>query len=224
MEHSIKHACCILLLILISSCSGYKKESAKNKSEPYWTADLKQELLDMAETDQKIRQQLNKETMSDPEFIKQWADIDSFNTMQLKKLIDSLGWPEIDEIGQDGLEAAFLIVQHSTDAAFQKKMIPLVEKDVKAKHLNPQDYALLVDRSRQKEGLNQIYGTQLTLIPNTEKALLDPIEDSASVNLRRKDLGLTSLGWYLNYVENQTGFDVIGYDPQVDFKDSLNNN
>ncbi len=127
--------------------------------------------------------------------------------------MDSLGWPTLDAVGQAGLEAAFLLVQHATDPEFQQRMLPRVEADVRAGRLNPQDYALLVDRTRQKQGKLQLYGTQLSMVPGSRQATLDPIADSANVDARREELGLPGLAEYLDLVEQQTGFDVVGHEP-----------
>ena len=116
-------------------------------------------------------------------------------------------------MGTEGLEAAFLLLQHATDTAFQRRLLPEVEEDVRAGRLDPQDYALLVDRTRQHSGHRQLYGTQLTLVPGTREARLDPIEDSASVDERREALGLPPLERYLEVVEERTGFDVVGWEP-----------
>lgn len=170
----------------------------------------------MKARDQEVRGGFGPETSADTAFMRRLARTDTVHTRRLSALVDSLGWPSVDEVGGEVLEAAFLLVQHSTDPDFQKRMLPRIEADVRAGRLNPQDYALLVDRTRQREGLLQLYGTQLSMGPGGGTATLDPIEESATVDVRREELGLPSLSRYLDIVEERTGFDVVGHEPAPD--------
>lgn len=201
-------------LIVLAGCSRHTQNENDSKKQASWDREAREQLMDMISQDQNIRKKLNKETMKDPGFMKKWTNIDSLNSICFKNLVDSLGWPGIDEVGTDGLEAAFLLVQHSRDLKFQERMLPVIEKDVKKGSLNPYDYALLADRVRVNSGRPQLYGTQLSMIMGTNKAKLDPMVDSSRVNARRRELGLRDLDWYLEQVEDQTDFDVIGFDSE----------
>lgn len=177
-----------------------------------WPPAAREELLEMASRDREAREGFGPEAMGDTAFMRRLARTDTVNTRRLLALVDSLGWPGVEDVGTDGLEAAFLLVQHAADLELQKRALPSIEADVRAGHLDPQDYALLVDRTRQKEGLLQLYGTQLSIVSGSKQARLDPIQDSARVDARREALGLPSLARYLDLVEEETGFDVVGHD------------
>jgi hypothetical protein len=170
----------------------------------------------MAALDQEVREGFGPDAVADTAFMGRMARTDTANTLRLRALMDSLGWPGPDDVGQEGMEGAFLLIQHATDPDFQRRVLPQVEADVRAGRLDPQDYALLVDRTRQREGLRQLYGTQISMRPGESQATLDPIEDSADVDARRSALGLPSLSTYLDLIERETGFDVVGHPPEPD--------
>ena len=49
---------------------------------------------------------------------------DTENTAWLKGIVNKQGWPTISDIGKDGFNAAWLLVQHAdTDRAFQKQCL-----------------------------------------------------------------------------------------------------
>jgi len=101
-------------------------------------------------------------------------------------------------VGKDGVEAAFLLVQHG-ESEFQKEMLPLVREAYRAHKLSGQNYALLLDRVLVKEGKPQVYGTQAKSFDKWKgnEPVLEPIEDEANVDRRRAEVGLGSLAEYL---------------------------
>lgn len=206
----------LVLSGVLAACSGDAPQGERDAGTRTWDSTLRQELLSMAAADQEVREGFGPDALGDTAFMGRMARTDSAHTRRLRELVDSLGWPEADAVGSEGLEAAFLLVQHAADPAFRARMLPRVEEDVRAGHLDPQDYALLVDRVRQQEGRLQLYGTQLSMDAGDEGLRLDPIEDSAGVDARRAALGLPPLATYLDLVEEQTGVDVIGHEPAAD--------
>ena len=48
---------------------------------------------------------------------------DSVNVLKVTKILDSLGWPDIDTIGKRGSTTIFLVIQHA-DIATQEKYLP----------------------------------------------------------------------------------------------------
>src|SRR5215211_539521 len=84
---------------------------------------------------------------------------DATNTARMKAIIKRYGWLVPEQVGEDGAEAAFLLVQHA-DHEFQKQVLPLVRKTFQAQKLSGQNYGLLLDRVLVKEGKPQVYGTQ----------------------------------------------------------------
>ena len=58
----------------------------------------------------------------------------------------------------------------------------------------------LIDRLEVKAGRPQLYGSQLSL--RDGRLVLDPIADSANVDVRRRTLGLGPLAEYLRKVDS----------------------
>lgn len=115
------------------------------------------------------------------------------NAELLNDIIDTIGYPTIDKVGEKGSEAAWLIIQHSIGRpGFMKKCLRLLEKEVKVKNANQKHLAYLSDRISVFEGKVQLYGTQFDWNENGE---LSPykFDNISSVNERRKSLGLNTL-------------------------------
>ena len=126
---------------------------------------------------------------------------DSANVKWLKAYVERWGWPTVEQVGREAVEAAFLIVQHAVhDTAFMRAMLPRVEQAYRRGDLDGGAFAMLVDRVEVKAGRPQIYGTQLSLVDG--EWVLDSILDSARVDERRRDVGLPPLGTYLRLVDS----------------------
>jgi hypothetical protein len=124
--------------------------------------------------------------------------IDAENTARMKAIIKQHGWPGPELVGEDGTEAAFLLVQHA-DHEFQKQALPLVRKAYRAHKLQGQDYALLLDRVLIGDGKPQVYGTQAKPFDQWQghEPALEPIADEKNVDKRRREVGLFPLAEYL---------------------------
>src|SRR5689334_12841618 len=122
---------------------------------------LRRELLSRVQQDQAIRNELIKKGIEYPDaaLLARMKTIDSENTGRMKEIIKQYGWPGPNLVGDDGTEAAFLLVQHA-DHEFQKQVLPLVREAYHSHKLSGQDYALLLDRVLVSEGKLQVYGTQ----------------------------------------------------------------
>jgi hypothetical protein len=157
-------------------------------------------LLKRLERDQAIRNEWIKKGVNthDPTLEMRMQDIDTGNTARMREIIKQFGWPGPELVGEDGAEAAFLLVQHA-EYAFQKEMLPLVRDAYRAHKLSGQDYALLLDRVLVREGKPQVYGTQAKPFDkwNGKEPVLEAIEDEANVDRRRGEVGLPPLAEYL---------------------------
>ena len=156
---------------------------------------LRKELLQMEKKDQDIRNKEIAKKYQDIKLARKENEIDLKNTKRLKEIIAKYGFPYSELVGKDGTGAAFIIIQHSADHAFQEEMLPYIEKAAKRGDIPPDNYALLVDRTRTHKGLLQLYGTQASF--KDGKLIVDPIEDEEKVDERRKALGLPPLEEYL---------------------------
>jgi hypothetical protein len=128
------------------------------------------------------------------------ADIDADNTSFLEKIVAERGWPGRSMVGRDGAEAAFLILQHSPDTAFQAKTLPLLEKGAASGDVEGQHLALLTDRIAVHRGQKQVYGTQASIVHG--RFVLDPIADSANVDARRARLGMPPVAAYMRILDS----------------------
>jgi hypothetical protein len=126
---------------------------------------------------------------------------DSANTTWLKSYVEKWGWPTAQQVGREGVDAAFLIVQHAVhDTGFMRDMLPHIEEAYQRGDVDGGAVAMLVDRLEVKAGRPQIYGTQLSL--KDGRWVLDPIADSAAVDTRRQEMGLPPLAEYLRLVDS----------------------
>lgn len=186
----------ITLCLLLSLSNGHAQDAPKL---PVKEPALRVELLQRVEQDQAIRNELISHGIKNPDkaILARMEAIDAANTERMKAIVNQYGWPSPGLVGRDGSEAAFLLVQHA-DLAFQKKMLPLVEKAYRSDGLSGQDYALLLDRVRVGEGKPQVYGTQAKRVEewNGQDPVLQPIEDEANVDKRRAEVGLPPLAEY----------------------------
>jgi hypothetical protein len=191
IHHIIALSCALLFVSYIKT----QTTSAQTVAKPA----LRRELLQRVERDQAIRNELIKKGMDRPDKSLQlrMKAIDAANTKRMKAIVRQYGWPSPSLVGRDGAEAAFLLVQHAT-LAFQKEMLPLVEKAYKRGELSGQSYALLLDRVLVGEGKPQIYGTQAKPFDQWKgrEPVLEPIEDEVNVDKRRAEVGLFPLSEY----------------------------
>jgi len=183
---------CFLLLLGNAFAQDPNKPAVKEPA-------LRDELLKRVEQDQAIRNELISHGVKTPDktILARMQAIDAANTERMKAIVKRYGWPGPELVGVDGSEAAFLLVQHA-DLAFQKEMLPLVEKAYRSGGLSGQSYALLLDRVRVGEGKPQVYGTQAKRFEewNGQEPALQPIEDEANVDKRRAEVVLPPLAEY----------------------------
>ena len=111
----------------------------------------------------------------------------------LNEIIDTIGYPTIDKVGQEANEAAWLVIQHSIGKpAFMKKCLKLLENAVSEDKATLRNFAYLTDRIAVFEDKPQLYGTQFDWDENGE---LSPnfFDDLTQVDQRRKSIGLNTL-------------------------------
>ena len=135
-----------------------------------------------------------------PEAWQQFKD-SVFGTHQqiLDKMFQQYGYPGYDLVGKDGEHDFWLMVQHCDKKPdFQDKILTAMQLEVKRNNADPKNYAYLIDRVRLNTGRKQVYGTQVMYRRDICQAIPKPLEDSATVNVRRKSVGLEYVEAYLN--------------------------
>jgi len=155
---------------------------------------LHDELMARMEKEQNLRGALI-DSPDDIQLLMRMAEADAQNTMWLDEVIQQQGWPTKSLVGEDGAQAAFLIVQHSPAPQFQKKCLELLERAVKQSEADIINLVYLTDRIRTFEGKPQVYGTQGQT--NADGLIIPfPIEDEEHVDERRKAIGLEPIAEY----------------------------
>ncbi len=112
------------------------------------------------------------------------------NAAKLAELVDSHGWPTIELVGEDGVEAAWLIAQHAISLpGFCRRCLAELERAAEAGGVPKWQPAYLEDRIRWLEGRPQLYGISFDW---DEQGLMSPtpIEDPEGVDERRAAVGL----------------------------------
>ena len=117
------------------------------------------------------------------------------NVLWLRSEIQDHGWFTIDEYGTDADLAAFLLVQHADELSIQEEILSYFKPIVEAGDSSPQNYALLYDRVRVRNGEVQFYSSQGRC--NEEgKWLPFATEQSENVDERRVEIGLPTVSDY----------------------------
>ncbi|GEN76040.1 DUF6624 domain-containing protein [Chryseobacterium hagamense] len=115
------------------------------------------------------------------------------NAEILNEIIDSIGYPMAEKVGQEAADAAWMVIQHAIGKPhFMRKCLKLMEDSAPISHAERINIAYLSDRIAVFEGRPQLYGTQFDWDENGQ---LSPnvYDDLNQVNERRKLLGLNSL-------------------------------
>ena len=152
---------------------------------PEFRQELRLELLGMEAEDQRYRRPGNQDT----------SKADAINTAhlrRLKQIVAEVGWPGISMVGEDGAQAAWLLVQHADqDRAYQREILALIEPLVAVGEVSPETFAYLYDRVN----LPQRYGTQGEC-KAAGQWVPYAIEDEGGVDSRRAAIGMEPLARY----------------------------
>lgn len=166
---------------------------------------LRTALLARVRADQAVRQRminaLQAGRQPDPRLAAEVLAVDTANAAWLKGVVAARGWPGRTLVGADRAAAAFLLVQHADqDTAFQARALSLLERAYPAGEVTGQQVALLTDRVAKARGQPQVYGTQAS--NRRGRMVLDPIADSARVDVRRARMGLMPLAEYVRLLDS----------------------
>jgi len=163
-------------------------------------------LVSMAKADvevRKILQNMSERGLTASEKIA-ISKNDKKNTEALKKILQDNGWDITSNISKKGLNALFLIIQHSThDTEFQEESLVYIQELYSKEKIPGQQLALLTDRVRIAQGKQQLYGTQADIV-NSE-IIFKPIEDELNVDRRRYQLKMPPMELYKKILEESYG-------------------
>ncbi len=160
---------------------------------------LRKEINLMTLNDQKLRyEQIQNKNDSLAKIInKQINQSDIKNLKRAKEIISQYGWLKISQIGNDGQNNLWLIVQHADqDVLFQQEALLAMEKLKGTKEINMENYAFLYDRVQCNLNYKQLYGTQVVWTSNGKASAFRTLIKEYIVDERRKQIGLQPLKIY----------------------------
>jgi len=195
----IRGAAATFALVLLSSCAGDAAPSPASSD-----ASLRSELLRRVTQDQAIRDTVmgsmrNAAGIPDSAIARRMRAVDADNTAWLMRVAGPGNWFTTKRVGRDGMEAAFLLLQHS-DSSVQNQLLPTIERSFVAGEISGQEFALLSDRVATSFGRPQAYGTQADI--KDGRVLFHPIEDSIGVDGRRAKKGMMPLREYAAFLDS----------------------
>ena len=163
--------------------------------------ELRTELLAMRDRDQAARNACP--TGNTDEQMKCYAkiseEVDRPHTQRLNEIVRRYGVPDGKLVGKDGLEAYYLVLQHSNDPKLKEKSLKGMKEAFRAKMLSPADYANFTDRLLVNLGKKQVYGANFDL--KDGKMVMSPTKDVKNLDKRRKAIGLPPIAEYMKMLE-----------------------
>lgn len=178
-----------------------ENERRIEKSMTGYDIPLRRELLDIYHSDQDTRGRWimahREKTARHSELAHLCAEMlktDSVNRVKVLQLLDAHGWIPRSKVGTAN-QALFFVVQHAGSDIIDRYM-PIFEKAAKDGELPKDLYAKMYDRQQMYAGKPQKYGTQRIMDTDTRQMVLWKIENPASVNLLRWQMGLPPLEGY----------------------------
>ncbi|WP_266158047.1 DUF6624 domain-containing protein [Dyella silvatica] len=126
---------------------------------------LRAQLIEMSKADADVR---NAWINAGSPYPSKQADammaLDAKNLPFLQQMVARYGFPTVSQVGRDGMDAAWLLVQHADRApALQIKVAKLIQARRGADSPRSNHVAMLRDRILDNAGRKQLYGTQLTM-------------------------------------------------------------
>lgn len=131
---------------------------------------------------------------------------DAQRTEWLKATVAVLGWPDRESASDSAHLAAWYMLQHSPDNAWQASMLPELEALARRGLVPLDDVALLTDRVLVHRGEPQRFGTQFDVVDG--QLVPAPVEDLEALDVRRADMQLPPIAEYLRLLAEQSGMPV----------------
>ena len=155
--------------------------------------DLKRSLLQMVEEEGRLRAELASDGSLYEGYPQQIRELHLRQANELEKIVDIHGWPKISLVGEEGADAAWLILQHAISRPdFMKRCFPVFERAAQENEASLRHLSCLTDGIRYFSRVPQVYGNYFDW---NEKGQFEPwdIEEPENVNERRKKMGLNTL-------------------------------
>jgi Family of unknown function (DUF6624) len=154
---------------------------------------LKEQLLRMIAADRRVRAKLVARGKLFEGYAPLMAEVHDRNAQALEAIVREHGWPGRSLVGEEGANAAWLVLQHAIGhPALQRACLPLLRQAAADGEVGAAQPAYLEDRIRVFEGRPQRYGTQLDWDERGELSPC-PLEDPERVDALRASVGLGPL-------------------------------
>jgi len=157
--------------------------------------DLAAELVDMAERDEYLREELLAEGVLHHGYVPRMRTLHRRNGDRLAAILEQLGrWPSRSIVGDDGAHGAWSIAMHDiANPGLMRASRLLLAEAVRHHDADGADLAHIDDRIHMFETGRQIYGTHFGWGDDGAYGVWPPIEDPDNVEARRRTVGLISL-------------------------------
>ena len=162
-------------------------------------------------TDAVLREKLRKMVAGDqeargagtehPMYTAKTAAVDAQLTAELKEIVARHGWPTMGMVGYEASNGAMVILTHTRDHAWQRSMLPTLEKLAGEGKIDGSALATVVDKELVSEGKLQRYGTQFKLVDGNTKMAMFAVEDPEGLDARRAMVFLAPISVYEETLE-----------------------
>ncbi|MCH8318233.1 MAG: hypothetical protein IIA88_07020 [Bacteroidetes bacterium] len=151
------------------------------------------EIIQMKDYDLQVRQRLSGIGELFAGYNKEMEQVHIKNAERLDAIIGQIGWLAKDKIGQQGRDAAMLIVQHAISLPdFQRTCLRHIKEAIDKGQEDKRNYALLYDRICFNERRPQKFGTQYDWDKDGQMSPWT-IENPEAVNALRQEYGLNTI-------------------------------
>lgn len=169
---------------------------------------LRSELLAMRKADQDARNSCSGDADEQLKcYVKISETVDKPNTKRLNEIFDAFGFPSVRRVGVDGVEAYYLLLQHSNDIALKQKCLPAIKRLFERKVISAIDYSNFTDRLLVNLGRPQVYGANFDM--RDGKLVMSPTVDPKNLDKRRKAIGLPPIAEYVKILKEAYKLEVV---------------
>lgn len=165
---------------------------------------IRQQLLAMVAEDRRVRADLAATGELYQGYAPRMEDVHRRNAEDLLAIVREHGWPGRALVGEDGMHAAWLVLQHAIVVPdVQRGCLPMLREAVAHGDATAAQVAYLEDRIAFFERRPQRYGTQFDW---DERGFMSPwpVEDPDGVDARRAEVGLPPMADRIAQIRKQT--------------------
>ena len=170
---------------------------------------LRAELLAMHERDQSTRDACLTGTAEDQAkcFFKIAQEVDEPNTKRMREILDTQGFPTVEQVGKDGVGAFVTMLQHVRGIDVREKSAKGMKNAYKKKVITPFQYAGFTDRLLISQKKPQLYGSNFET--KDGKLVMPPVQDPKNLAARRKKMGLPTIEEYAKELGEMYKLEVV---------------